>query len=376
MATEKDWINNTWLRLLQHILFWILSFYIFLYIFKVGSKPERIDYVYTGLFHISILPPVYINLLFLIPWLKKSKKWVIYSLFTISLIGLFAWLNLNFFSTWSNTVLPDYFFISYFSFIQVFIFFLVYLSITSLLKLSKSWFAVSKLQGELLEAEKQRSIQEKVLLELEAKALRAQMNPHFIFNCMNSIKSLIQQHEEEKSVSYLTTFSKLIRTLFNNADKKEISLYDEIETCKLYLQLEAMRFDTKFSYAVNVDGGLDLKSVQVPALIIQPFIENAIWHGIVPKGESGYVELSVMQKNNDVEISVDDNGVGREASRNNKPASSLMHQSKGVNLTQSRLELDNLLRHRKAQLEMIDKKDENGMAIGTKIIITINEEAS
>ena len=121
------------------------------------------------------------------------------------------------------------------------------------------------------------------MLELEAKALRAQMNPHFIFNCLNSIKSLIQQHEEEKSVTYLTTFSKLIRTLFNNADKKEISLYDEIETCKLYLQLEAMRFDTKFSYSVNVDENIDLKSIQVPALIIQPFIENAIWHGIVPR---------------------------------------------------------------------------------------------
>ncbi|MBK6634918.1 MAG: histidine kinase [Chitinophagaceae bacterium] len=82
--------------------------------------------------------------------------------------------------------------------------------------------------------------------ELEAKALRAQMNPHFIFNCLNSIKSLIQQNENEKSVTYLTTFSKLIRTLLNNADKKEISLYDEIETCKLYLQLEAMRLIPNF----------------------------------------------------------------------------------------------------------------------------------
>ena len=212
--------------------------------------------------------------------------------------------------------------------------------------------------------------------ELEARALRAQMNPHFIFNCMNSIKSLIQQHEEEKSVSYLTTFSKLIRTLFNNADKKEISLYDEIETCKLYLQLEAMRFDTKFSYAVKVDENLDLKSVQVPALIIQPFIENAIWHGIVPKREGGHVELAVTKKDNAVEISINDNGIGRESSKQNKSVSSLTHQSKGVNLTQSRLELDNLLRQRMAKLETIDKKDEKGLASGTKIIITIKEELS
>ena len=160
----------------------------------------------------------------------------------------------------------------------------------------------------------------------------------------------------------------------NNADKKEISLYDEIETCKLYLQLEAMRFDTKFSYEMKIDDKLDLKSVMVSALIIQPFIENAIWHGIIPKGDAGHVEVSVMKKNNSVEISIDDNGIGREASRQNKSGSSLTHQSKGVNLTQSRLELDNLLRQRQAKLEIIDKKNEQGLATGTKVIITINEE--
>ena len=142
------------------------------------------------------------------------------------------------------------------------------------------WWRIKALKRK----EREKFAHEKQILELEAKALRAQMNPHFIFNCLNSIKSLIQQHEEEKSVTYLTTFSKLIRTLFNNADKKEISLHDEIETCKLYLQLEAMRFDSSFSYTVKVDENLDLKSIRVPALIIQPFIENAIWHGIVPKG--------------------------------------------------------------------------------------------
>jgi LytS/YehU family sensor histidine kinase len=212
------------------------------------------------------------------------------------------------------------------------------------------------------------------MTEFEAKALRAQMNPHFIFNCLNSIKSLIQQHEEEKSVNYLTTFSKLIRTLFNNADKKEISLYDEIETCKLYLQLEAMRFDAKFSYSVNIDDNIDLKSVQVPALIIQPFIENAIWHGIVPRSTGGGVSLNVNQNNGVIDIVIEDDGIGRDASRQNRSDSGLTHQSKGVNLTQSRLELDNLLQQRQASLETIDKKDEKGISAGTKVIIKIKEE--
>jgi len=224
--------------------------------------------------------------------------------------------------------------------------------------------------------ESERFAHEKQILELEAKALRAQMNPHFIFNCMNSIKSLIQLHEEEKSVTYLTTFSKLIRNLFNNADKKDISLYDELETCKYYLQLEAMRFDAKFSYSVNVDENIDLKSIQVPALIIQPFIENAIWHGIVPRGSGGNVSVNVILKEGAIEISIDDDGIGREASAKNRSTSSLTHQSKGVNLTQTRLELNNLLQQRQAVLETIDKKDEQGNSTGTTVIIKIKEELS
>lgn len=220
----------------------------------------------------------------------------------------------------------------------------------------------------------ERSQHGNALLELEAKALRTQMNPHFIFNCLNSIKSLIQQKENKKAVTYLTTFSKLIRTLFNNADKKEISLFDEIETCKLYLQLEAIRFDTKFTYAVSVDENIDLKSIQVPALIIQPFIENAIWHGIVPKNNGGNVSLTVSGNNGFIEIAIEDNGIGREASQQNKSGSNLTHQSKGVNLTQARLELDNLLQQRQATLVTIDKKDETGTITGTKVIITIKEE--
>jgi tetratricopeptide (TPR) repeat protein len=225
------------------------------------------------------------------------------------------------------------------------------------------------------ESEKLKTKYEKELLELEARALRAQMNPHFIFNCLNSIKSLIQQQEGEKSVAYLAIFSKLIRTLFNNADKKEINLYDEIETCKLYLQLESMRFETRFSYLVNADENLDLKSVHVPALIIQPFIENAIWHGIVPRG-NGQIWLSVTKCNGAVRVIIEDDGIGREKSSQNKAASGLAtHQSKGVNLTHSRLKLDNLLQQRKASLETVDKKDENGKASGTKVIITIDQEA-
>ncbi|MBP8116005.1 MAG: hypothetical protein KAY50_11670, partial [Chitinophagaceae bacterium] len=121
------------------------------------------------------------------------------------------------------------------------------------------------------------------------------------------------------------------------------------------------------------DENIDLKSVQVPALIIQPFIENAIWHGIMPKNNGGTVLVNVSQNNGHIEIAIEDDGIGREASQQNKSINKA-HQSKGVNLTQARLELDNLLQQRQATLVTIDKKAENGASAGTKVIITIKEE--
>jgi two-component sensor histidine kinase len=247
---------------------------------------------------------------------------------------------------------------------------LAFISIAAL----AAWLISRRIQF-IRKKEQQKAKNEKEMMELEARALRAQMNPHFIFNCLNSIKALMQEKETEKGVTYLTTFSKLIRTLFHNADKKEITLYDEIETCKLYLQLEAMRFNSKLSYAVNIDKGIDLKSINIPALIIQPLIENAIWHGIVPREKRGLVSLTVSRCNGAIKIIVEDDGIGREASQQNKPITNVTHHSKGVSLTQSRLDLDNLLKHRTANLEMVDKKDESGKGAGTIAILILAEES-
>jgi sensor histidine kinase YesM len=136
-----------------------------------------------------------------------------------------------------------------------------------------------------------------------------------------------------------------------------------------------MRFGDKVDFRFDIDENLDLKDIKVQALILQPFIENAIWHGIVPKEGGGTVLLTVMKEKGAVKIVVDDDGIGRVSSQQNKSASSLTHQSKGVSLTQSRLDLDNLLKHRLAKLEIVDKKDENENGSGTSAIITLSEEA-
>lgn len=220
------------------------------------------------------------------------------------------------------------------------------------------------------EAEKLKAKYEKELLTLEAKALRAQMNPHFIYNCMNSIKALIQNDDKVRAVEYLTTFSKLIRTIFHNSDKRQISLHDEIETCKLYTQLESMRLNGKLEYRFDIDSNLDLKSLMVPALIVQPFIENAIWHGIVPK-DGGLINISVRGREEAIICEVDDNGIGRESSRLNKPTTPVIHESKGVYLSQQRLNLEKMLNDTNASIEIVDKY-EDSYATGTKVILNFN----
>jgi len=214
------------------------------------------------------------------------------------------------------------------------------------------------------------------LLELEAKALRAQMNPHFIFNSLNSIKSLINKNENDIAANYLTTFSKLIRTLFQNSDKREVSLFEEIETCKLYTQLERMRFGNKIEFIFNVDQSIDLKDIKVPALILQPLIENAIWHGLVPKETGGRVVFSIKKTNGTVECIIDDDGIGRELSGQYKAQYKATHQSKGIGMTQARLDLDTLLSEREDTIRIIDKKNSIGIAEGTKVIITFKENGN
>ena len=208
------------------------------------------------------------------------------------------------------------------------------------------------------------------LAEMETQSLRAQMNPQFIFNSMNSIKSLVTKNENDKAANYLTTFSKLIRTLFQNSDKKEISLFEEIETGKLYTKLEQMRFGNKIDFVFNIDDAIDLKDIKVPALLLQTFIENAIWHGLVPIECGGKVIVSINEKNDGMECVIDDNGIGRESSKQHEAQYEVTHQLNGISLTYTRLDLDKLLNEREESIAIIDKKNESGEPEGTKVIIS------
>jgi len=200
------------------------------------------------------------------------------------------------------------------------------------------------------------------------------MNPRFVFNSLNSIKSLINKNENAHAAEYLTTFSKLIRTLFQNSDKREISLHEELETCRLYTQIEKMRFGDKVDFNFEIDPGIDLKDVKVPALILQPFIENAIWHGLVPKENGGKVLVSVAAKNGSIICVIDDNGIGRALSMQSKAQYETAHVSRGIGLTKSRLELDKLLNNRDEGVHIIDKTDASNGTGGTRVVLTFERE--
>ena len=196
-------------------------------------------------------------------------------------------------------------------------------------------------------------------------------NRHDAHKYLPEIQKLLQEEKNKEAVIYLTTFSKLIRNQLNNAER-EVSLHDELETCKLYVQLEALRFGGKIVTEFKVDEHLDIYSLKVPPLLLQPFIENAIWHGILPK-QNGKVTVSVIGKNGSIHCLIDDNGIGREMAMQNKLKASSTYESKGMGLVKTRLTMYNNISANKASIEVIDKK-ENDKPAGTLVIIKFKSE--
>jgi len=201
------------------------------------------------------------------------------------------------------------------------------------------------------------------------QALRAQMNPHFIFNCLNSINGFILQNDAQTASTFLIKFSKLIRLILEHSNEKSISLQNELDALKLYIEMEMLRFDKKFAYEIKVDPCVMSESVMVPPLIFQPFIENSIWHGLLHKETAGTLLVHIDCKENILECIVEDNGIGRAMSAEYKSKTSVQKKSLGLQLTEERLAIMNKDENRKSSVEVIDLKNGNGAASGTRVII-------
>ena len=179
---------------------------------------------------------------------------------------------------------------------------------------------------------------DKHILTLEQDMLRSQMNPHFIFNSLNSIKLYIINNEKENAVYYLNKFSKLIRKFLIASKEKETSLEDELETMKLYMNIENIRFSNEIDFTINVDKSINTETTKVPSLILQPFIENALWHGLSSKPKDKKIELNVLKNSSDyITFEIIDNGIGRIASKKIKDNKKLKRKSVGIDITKARL---------------------------------------
>jgi hypothetical protein len=230
---------------------------------------------------------------------------------------------------------------------------------------------VIKFRSSILRAElEQKNKVQKQLAELEQKALQAQMNPHFIFNCLNSIQQFILVNDSASANRFLNIFASLIRETLENSVVKKINLKREIEYITKYLDLEKMRFGNKFQYRINI--GIDIEMVDIPVMLIQPFVENALRHGIRYRNDDeGLVELDFSGDENVLVCIVRDNGVGRAKSMELKSSSHIEYQSRGMELTQRRMEILNHTGEETVDIQIKDLIKENGEASGTEVIITI-----
>lgn len=208
------------------------------------------------------------------------------------------------------------------------------------------------------------------IADLEQASLRAQMNPHFIFNCLNSIQHFIIKKDIENTNKYITQFGSLIRQTLDNSARTNITIADEIKYLASYLELEKMRFPEAFSYSITTDPSIQLDYTCVPSMILQPFVENAIRHGIRNKEKGvGLITIDIRQNNEGIHFTVKDNGVGRAAAARLKSEQHIEYQSKGINLATNRLAL--LSQHSDGQvtIRITDLADDEGNAAGTSVDI-------
>jgi len=211
----------------------------------------------------------------------------------------------------------------------------------------------------------------KQLAQAETKALRAQMNPHFIFNCLNSINSFVMDQKHELASEYLIKFSKLIRLILDNSRSETISIEKELETLKLYVLLESARFDNKFKCIYQIAGDVNPNSVMIPPMLLQPFVENAIWHGLMQKEGEGTITVEIKKQDEEfLNISITDDGIGREKAAEIK-SKSATHKSHGLKVTSQRIEMMNKLNSTGAHVNIIDLKDDQGHATGTRVELII-----
>jgi tetratricopeptide (TPR) repeat protein len=229
-----------------------------------------------------------------------------------------------------------------------------------------------KRKNEKLESRGKQAELQRHVTDLEMQALRSQMNPHFIFNCLSSINRFILKNETEAASNYLTKFSRLVRTVLTNSKRPFISLEDELEMLRLYLDMEKLRFKDSFDYSITFINSIDDENVFIPPLLLQPFAENAIWHGLMHKEGHGKLEFELRTDEKVLTCSITDNGIGRKKAASLKSKSVEKQKSLGLQITKERLALLNEEFASETFFHFEDLADKEGRPAGTRVTLKMN----
>lgn len=303
-------------RVFQHILFWCLSFFVLLNILKVSSEVKQIDLIYTAIFHIPVALIVYLNLKVLIPKLLEKGRYIWYGFLVLALVAFGSGFYILLFGKWIDYIFTGYYFIAYYSFWDISIYFAVYITLTSLLHLARGWFRLQELENEKTET--------------ELKALRSQINPHFLFNSLNSIYSLARKKSElvpEKVVQ----LSDLMRHVIYESDADAIPLEKEIEMIKNYIELQNLRTPESEKIKLQVRG--DLKGKKIAPLLFLPFVENSFKHGLKGGDNNAFVRISIQFQGNSLLFDIE-NSKGKSTSVQDEK-----YRGIGIENVRKRLEL-------------------------------------
>ena len=277
-------------RIIQHAVFWSLSYYILIHVFASSSEIQPTDHIYTAVFLFTIAIGVYVNLVLLIPFFLNRGMYFSYGILLVTCIIASTCLNQLTFTYIIDFFLPGYYFISYFRFIDLLKFMIAFMGITSLFKLSKGYFLLIEARGELMQLQKERS-------EAELQALRAQINPHFLFNSLNSIYAMVLKHSD-KAPETILKLSAILRYILYETRKEQVELSTELDHMRDYISLQMIRSGPQAKIMVNIIG--DPKSRKIAPLLFLPLIENSFKHGI--KGETGPVFVLLEWTIEDVSI--------------------------------------------------------------------------
>jgi sensor histidine kinase YesM len=284
-------------RFFLHSLFWALSYYILLQHFSISSQVSLIDYIFIALFHISIVSTVYINLYILIPRLLNKQNYLKYVFSLVILFFIFYGIHIFTFDYLSEILFPNYYLITFYGYIELLKYFVVYIGLTTLFMLSQSWIELAEKKKELAEKEKE-------LIQNELKALKAQVNPHFLFNSLNSIYSLALKNSGN-TPEVILKLSSVLRYMIYESNEPEVRLEKEIRFVKDYIDLQKLRTRNPDTVKLNIRG--DIKDQKIAPLILIVFIENAFKHGVKGDTVNQFIHIDLVVSDKEIDFKSENN---------------------------------------------------------------------